>query len=95
MSHLLTVFRVSEDNHRAVDVAILQALLKGRDLIFTQMFGTGMDCLNVNQTDLNMEAERFSTEPALSRRYKVTVRLSFGIRCSRMKMTAQLFLQIF
>ncbi|XP_076603767.1 transient receptor potential cation channel subfamily M member 2 [Chaetodon auriga] len=28
MSHLLTVFRVSEDNHRDVDVAILQALLK-------------------------------------------------------------------
>ncbi|XP_062287944.1 transient receptor potential cation channel subfamily M member 2 isoform X1 [Scomber scombrus] len=28
MSHLLTVFRVSEDNHCDVDVAILQALLK-------------------------------------------------------------------
>ncbi|XP_067459474.1 transient receptor potential cation channel subfamily M member 2-like isoform X1 [Thunnus thynnus] len=28
MSHLLTVFRVSEDNQREVDVAILQALLK-------------------------------------------------------------------
>uniref|UniRef100_A0AAQ4QDD8 Transient receptor potential cation channel, subfamily M, member 2 n=1 Tax=Gasterosteus aculeatus aculeatus TaxID=481459 RepID=A0AAQ4QDD8_GASAC len=27
-SHLLTVFRISEDNHRDVDVAILQALLK-------------------------------------------------------------------
>lgn len=31
MSHLLTVFRVSEDNHGDVDVAILQALLKGGD----------------------------------------------------------------
>lgn len=29
MSHLLTVFRVCEDNHADVDVAILQALLKG------------------------------------------------------------------
>ncbi|XP_026232352.1 transient receptor potential cation channel subfamily M member 2 [Anabas testudineus] len=28
MSHLLTVFRVSEDNHSDMDVAILQALLK-------------------------------------------------------------------
>nr|XP_040058326.1 transient receptor potential cation channel subfamily M member 2 isoform X2 [Gasterosteus aculeatus aculeatus] len=28
ISHLLTVFRISEDNHRDVDVAILQALLK-------------------------------------------------------------------
>lgn len=38
MSHLLTVFRVNKDNHEDVDVdvAILQALLKGRDLIFTQ-----------------------------------------------------------
>lgn len=31
MSHLLTVFRVCEDNHGDVDVAILQALLKGGD----------------------------------------------------------------
>lgn len=37
MSHLLTVFRASDDNHGDVDVAILQALLKGRDLVFTQM----------------------------------------------------------
>ncbi|XP_028446835.1 transient receptor potential cation channel subfamily M member 2 isoform X4 [Perca flavescens] len=28
MSHLLTIFRISEDNHGDVDVAILQALLK-------------------------------------------------------------------
>ncbi|XP_037345414.2 transient receptor potential cation channel subfamily M member 2 [Pungitius pungitius] len=28
MSQLLTIFRISEDNHREVDVAILQALLK-------------------------------------------------------------------
>ncbi|XP_063743322.1 transient receptor potential cation channel subfamily M member 2 [Eleginops maclovinus] len=28
MPHLLTIFRISEDNHRDVDVAILQALLK-------------------------------------------------------------------
>uniref|UniRef100_A0A8D0CLW4 Transient receptor potential cation channel, subfamily M, member 2 n=1 Tax=Sander lucioperca TaxID=283035 RepID=A0A8D0CLW4_SANLU len=28
MSHLLTIFRTGEDNHRDVDVAILQALLK-------------------------------------------------------------------
>lgn len=33
MSHLLTVFRVSEDNHSDMDVAILQALLKGRNTI--------------------------------------------------------------
>lgn len=33
MSHLLTVFRVSEDNHGDMDVAILQALLKGRNMI--------------------------------------------------------------
>lgn len=37
MSHLLTVFRVSEDGHSNVDVAILHALLKGRALIFTMM----------------------------------------------------------
>lgn len=43
MSHLLTVFRVSEDSHGDVDVAILQALLKGRDLIFTQMFSARLD----------------------------------------------------
>lgn len=43
MSHLLTVFRVNKDNHEDVDVAILQALLKGRDLIFTQMFSARPD----------------------------------------------------
>lgn len=37
MSHLLTIFRVGPDNQGDVDVAILQALLKGRD--FIQMFG--------------------------------------------------------
>lgn len=31
MSHLLTVFGVCEDNQGDVDVAILQALLKGGD----------------------------------------------------------------
>lgn len=34
MSHLLTVFRVCEDNHGDVDVAILQALLKGGDFTY-------------------------------------------------------------
>lgn len=32
MSHLLTVFGVCEDNQGDVDVAILQALLKGGDV---------------------------------------------------------------
>ena len=31
MPQLLTVFRMSEDNHDDVDVAILQALLKGNN----------------------------------------------------------------
>lgn len=34
MTHLLSVFRASEDNHGDVDVAILQALLKGKRLRF-------------------------------------------------------------
>lgn len=33
MPHLLTVFRVSEESHGDVDVAILQALLKGREML--------------------------------------------------------------
>lgn len=33
MSHLLTVFRVSVDNHGEMDVAILQALFKGRNMV--------------------------------------------------------------
>lgn len=38
MTHLLSVFRVSEDNHGDVDVAILQALLKGKPaMIFYQV----------------------------------------------------------
>lgn len=35
MTHLLSVFRASEDNHGDVDVAILQALLKGAPRIFS------------------------------------------------------------
>lgn len=34
MPHLLTVFRVSEGKHEDVDVAILQALLKSKDIDF-------------------------------------------------------------
>lgn len=37
MSHLLTVFRVSEDNRGDVDVAILQALFKGGNMVFIRM----------------------------------------------------------
>lgn len=37
MSHLLTVFRVSEDHQGDVDVAILRALFKGGDMVSTQM----------------------------------------------------------
>ncbi|KAM8855420.1 transient receptor potential cation channel subfamily M member 2 isoform 2-T2 [Spinachia spinachia] len=40
MSHLLTMFRISEDNHSDVDVAILQALLKAS----RTSERLGMDC---------------------------------------------------
>lgn len=45
MSHLLTVFGVCEDNQGDVDVAILQALLKGEDLmVCIQVYKTAVDC---------------------------------------------------
>lgn len=47
MPHLLTVFRVCEDNHGDVDVAILQALLKGGD--FT-CFTSAQNCISVHCT---------------------------------------------
>lgn len=40
MSHLLTVFRVSEDYRGDLDVAILQALLKGKKMDLKQMPGS-------------------------------------------------------
>lgn len=39
MSHLLTIFRVNEDTSGDVDVAILQALLKGNYKCLTGQYG--------------------------------------------------------
>lgn len=50
MPHLLTIFRISEDNHGDVDVAILQALLKGKDLVLPKMLSTRLERLQACNT---------------------------------------------
>lgn len=46
MSHLLTVFGVCEDNQGDVDVAILQALLKGGEFMMSiQVHKTAIHCI--------------------------------------------------
>lgn len=44
MTHLLSVFRTSEDNHGDVDMAILQALLKGSPSIFHYIMSDWTSC---------------------------------------------------